>query len=96
MLVNNNSALQALASLYANDSAKGARRTKAAEDVPSFKDELFISKEAQSFSDMLSELRSMDEVRTDRVEALSRQMAGGMYEVNAENVAASMLDGLRF
>ena len=64
--------------------------------MPSFKDELFISKEAQSFSDMLSELKSMDEVRPDRVEALSRQMAGGMYEVNAENVAASMLDGLRF
>ena len=96
MLVNNNSALQALASLYANDSAKSARRARATEGVPSFKDELFISKEAQSFSDMLSELKSMDDVRPDRVETLSQQLTGGHYEVDAENVAASMLYGLRF
>ena len=90
MLVSNNSALQALASLYANDAAKNVRRTQKTETV-SFKEEFSMSEEAQSFSEMLDKLQSMGDTRADKVAAFEQQLAGGAYNVSAENVAASMI-----
>lgn len=90
MLVNNNSALQAIASLYAGDSVRSPRRAQKPEGV-SFKEEFSMSKEAQSFGTMLRELRDMDEVRQDKVEACESRLASGAFSVSAENIAASML-----
>jgi len=90
MLVSNNSALQALASLYANDTVKNTRRMQRTEEV-SFKDEFSMSEEAQSFSEMLDELHRMDDARADKVSAYEQQIAAGAYNVSTENIAASML-----
>lgn len=90
MIVNNNSALQSLASLYANESVRSPRRAQKPESI-SFKEEFSMSKEAQSFGTMLQELQDMDEVRSDKVEAYAARLASGSFNVSAENIAASML-----
>ncbi len=90
MYVSNNSALQSLASLYANDHVKSVKKAQQAEGT-SFKDELVLSQEAQSFSDMLSELKTMDEVRQDKVAELGQQMDSGRYRADAGDIADSIL-----
>ena len=91
MYVSNNSALQALASLYSNDQVKSVKRTQQAEGT-SFKDELVLSQEAQSFSDMLNELKTMDEVRDDKVQALAQEIKSGSYELDVSAVAERIMN----
>ena len=91
MYVSNNSALQALASLYSNDQVKSVKRTHQAEGV-SFKDELVLSQEAQSFSDMLNELKTMDEVRDDKVKVLAQEIRSGSYEPDVSAVAERIMN----
>ena len=91
MYVSNNSALQALASLYNNEQVKSVRRTQQAEGA-SFKDELVLSQEAQSFSDMLSELKTMDEVRSEKVDNFAQQMKSGSYEPDVSAVAERIMN----
>lgn len=91
MYVSNNSALQALASLYSNDNVKSVKRTQQAEGT-SFKDELVLSQEAQSFSDLLNELKTMDEVRDDKVDSLAQQVKAGTYKLDAAAVAERIMN----
>jgi negative regulator of flagellin synthesis FlgM len=91
MYVSNNSALQALASLYNNEQVKSVRRTQQAEGT-SFKDELVLSQEAQSFSDMLNELKTMDEVRSEKVDVLAQQVKSGSYEPDVKAVAERIMN----
>ena len=91
MYVSNNSALQALASLYSNDHVKSVKRTQQAEGT-SFKDELVLSQEAQSFSDMLNELKTMDEVRDDKVQALAQEIKSGSYELDVSAVVERIMN----
>ena len=91
MYVSNNSALQALASLYNNDQARSVKRTQQAEST-SFKDELLLSQEAQSFSDMLHELKTMDEVRDDKVASLSQEVQSGAYRPDVSAVAERIMN----
>ena len=91
MYVSNNSALQALASLYNNEQVKSVKRTHQAESA-SFKDELVLSQEAQSFSDMLSELKTMEEVRSDKVDSLAQQVKSGSYEPDVSAVEERIMN----
>lgn len=91
MYVSNNSALQALASLYSNDNVKSVKRTQQAEGT-SFKDELVLSQEAQSFSDMLNELKTMDEVRDEKVQVLAQEIKSGSYEPDVSAVAERIMN----
>ena len=49
------------------------------------------SKEAQSFSDLLNKLKSVSEVREDKVSRLQEQISSGQYFVSAQDIAASLL-----
>ena len=91
MYVSNNSALQALASLYNSDQTRNVKRTQQAEGA-SFKDELLLSQEAQSFSDMLHELKTMDEVRDDKVQILTQEIKSGSYRADAAAVAERIMN----
>jgi len=91
MYVSNNSALQALASLYSSDQARSVKRTQQAEST-SFKDELLLSQEAQSFSDMLHELKTMDEVRDDKVASLAQEVQSGSYRPDVSAVAERIMN----
>ena len=50
-----------------------------------------LSKEAQSFSEMLNKLKGTSEVREDKVSRLQEQISSGQYFVSAQDIAASLL-----
>ncbi|MCH3959772.1 MAG: flagellar biosynthesis anti-sigma factor FlgM [Selenomonas sp.] len=89
MLINNN--IQAVTGAYnvsTSTSARHTSKTEAAKDA----DEVQLSTGVQSFSGLLQQLRGTDATRSEKVSALSQQMADGSYSVKAENIASSLLD----
>lgn len=54
-------------------------------------DEVILSTNAQEFGGMISKLQSLPDVRADKVNALSDQVAQGSYHVDAYEIASSML-----
>ena len=85
-----NQAIAAVSRLYAGAPAAGTRRVDAAGSVQA-PDALELSGEVQSFGDILQQLRGMDDVRKDRVEALSARVQNGAYSPAAADIAAKML-----
>ena len=49
------------------------------------------SKEAQSFSEMLNKLKSVSDVREDKVSDIQAKIASGQYFVSAQDIATSIL-----
>ena len=89
MLISNH-AVAAVSRLYAGSPSAGTRRVDAAGSVQR-PDALELSGEAQSFGEILQQLRGMDDVRKDRVEALSARVQNGAYSPAAADIAAKML-----
>ena len=85
-----NSNVQSIAGAYAINSTSSARRTSAPAQA-SFRDEVQISKEAQSFREMLGKLKGMDEVRQDKVDFYTAAVESGSYDVSAANIASRMM-----
>ena len=89
MLIRNQT-IAAVSRLYAGAPATGTRRVDTAGAVQA-PDALELSGEVQSFGDILQQLRGMDDVRKDRVEALSARVQNGAYSPAAADIAAKML-----
>lgn len=89
MYINNN--IQAVSGAYQVSSARPSVRAGAAQKSEK-SDEVVFSHEAKRFSSMLQEIRNMPEVRSEKIEALSRQIADGSYEQDADKLAGSLLD----
>lgn len=86
MLISNH-AISAVSRLYAGTASAGSRRVDAAGSVQQ-PDALELSGEAQSFGDILQKLRGMDDVRTERVEALAaRTQSPASSEIAAKMLA---------
>ena len=85
MLISNH-AVAAVSRLYAGSPSAGTRRMDAAGAVQR-PDTLELSGEVQSFGDILQKLRGMDDVRTERVEAL----AARTQNPASTDIAAKML-----
>ena len=85
-----NQAISAVSRLYAGAQASGTRRVDAAGAVQA-PDALEPSGEVKRFGDILQQLRGMDDVRKDRVEALSARVQNGAYSPAAADIAAKML-----
>ena len=79
-------AISAVSRLYAGSAPAGSRRVDAAAGVQR-PDALELSGEAQSFGDILQKLRGIDDVRTERVEAL----AARTQNPASTDIAAKML-----
>ena len=92
MIINGN--VQAVAGAYSVSSAGSVKRTGNVRETAK-SDEVLLSHEGQSFSSMRQKLQNMDEVRGEKVQALSEKFANGSYNVPSENIAASLL-GIRF
>jgi len=89
MVINN---YNSLASLYLSKSSATAKQTASrAAKTKSFKDEMTISSEAQSFNELLKKLKNETEIRQEKVDEYSKKIAEGTYNVESENIAASML-----
>lgn len=87
MIINNN--IQSLAGVYANHSSVNKMSRSQREEAG--QDEIQISSQAQSFSDALKKLSSIDDVRHDKVAELSNRIAAGSYQVSDEDLAESIL-----
>lgn len=89
MIINNN--IQAVTGAYNVSSSSQAKRLEKTPNDTVAADEVQLSSGAQSFSSLLQKLRDSDEVRMDKVNAISQQMAAGTYEIDAGKVAMSIL-----
>ena len=90
MLISNNQTVSAVSRPYAGTQAAGVRRVDAAGAVQR-PDALELSGQAQSFGDILQKLRAMDDVRENRVAALSTRADAGGYAPASADIAAKML-----
>ena len=90
MVVNN---LNSIANIYGSNAVVATRYANAATTARKIqkRDEISLSNEAQSFSEILQKLRGESEVREDKVAELEQQISSGTYHVDAENIAASLL-----
>ena len=91
MIINNSNNFSNLYTSNALSSTKQTNNVSRTQKTNSFQDEMRISKEAQSFNEMLKKLRGESEIRQDKVEEYSRKIADGSYNVESENIAASIL-----
>lgn len=87
MIVNN---VNSAANLYSAGATRYASAIMSARSVQK-KDELTLSKQAQSFKDMLQKLQGESDVRQDKVDEFEQKISSGNYNVSAENIAASIL-----
>ena len=81
-----NHTVSAVSRIYAGSPAVGSRRTEPAGALQR-PDALELSGEAQSFGDILQKLRGIDDVRSERVEALRARA----QEPAPADIAAKML-----
>lgn len=90
MIVNN---LNSMAGVYTSN-ALGATRyanyVGSARNVHK-RDELSLSSEAQSFSEILKKLRAESDVRQEKVTDLEQKISAGTYHVPAGEIAMSLL-----
>lgn len=92
MIINNN--IHDFSNLYSANAVNSTRQSEVAsrnQKLRSFQDEMEISKETQTFKDMLSKLHKESDVRQDKVDEYSRKIESGSYNIEAENIAASII-----
>lgn len=90
MMINNT--IQAVAGAYSATASSTAAKAKAKESTAvSAKDEIVLSNEARSFSATLQQLKGMDDVRQDKVDFYTNQLAEGTYSVDAGMLADKIL-----
>ena len=90
MIVNN---LNSMANIYSSNAVVSTRYANAATAARNIqkRDQLSLSNQAQSFSEILKKLRNESEVRQDKVAEFEQKISSGNYHVASENIAASML-----
>jgi len=94
MIINNN--IQAVAGAYAANNKKIKTAVKdESPDTSINKDEVLLSTQAQSFSQILQKAQSMPEVRQDKVDTYSAQIGAGLYQIDPKGLADKILN-MRF
>jgi negative regulator of flagellin synthesis FlgM len=90
MIVNK---LNSMANIYSSNAVVATRYANAAANSRNVhkRDQLSLSNEAQSFSEILQKLRGESEVRQDKVAEFEKKVSDGSYHVESENIAASLL-----
>ena len=90
MIVNN---VNSMANIYSSNAMISSRYANAATSARNIqkRDELSLSREAQSFSEILKKLRNEPEVRQDKVAEFEQKISSGNYFIESENIASSLL-----
>ena len=90
MIVNN---VNSMANVYTSNAIVSSRYANAAIGARNIqkRDQLSLSNEAQSFSEILKKLRGESEVRQDKIAEFEQKISSGTYHVSSENIAASLL-----
>ena len=89
MIINNN--IQSILKTYSDN--KTVKTVKAENKTANIskQDEVVLSSQAQSFSQVLQKAKSMSDVRADKVKTLSAQVDAGTYSVDSRSIAEKML-----
>lgn len=91
MIINNN--VQSVLQVYSESTNKVKSTDKTNKPSGSQNDEVVLSNAAQSFGKVLQKVRNdMDNVRTDKIDAISEQINNGTYEINSRAIAEKMLN----
>ena len=93
MVINNNT--NSFSNLYtANAVMTTSQSNNASRNrrIKTFQDEMILSKEAQSFKDMLTKLKGESDVRQEKVDEFSQKIEEGNYNIESENIAASIIE----
>lgn len=92
MIVNNNvqSVLKAYTDLKSVKNTQKDKQISASE--LSKKDEVLLSSQAQSFSQILQKAKNMPQVRQEKVDGIAAQFAAGQYNVDTRAIADKMLN----
>ncbi|MBP3722932.1 MAG: flagellar biosynthesis anti-sigma factor FlgM [Selenomonadaceae bacterium] len=88
MIINNN--LQAIAGAYQLNQKNSPKRMQNQSSL-SFKDEVQLSKSAESFRSVMKKMQNIGEVREDKVAFYTNAIESGNYNVSAANIASKML-----
>ncbi len=90
MIVNN---VNPMANIYSSNAVVSSRYANAAAASRNIqkRDQLSLSNEAQSFSEILKKLRGESDVRQDKVAEFEQKVSSGNYYIESENIAASLL-----
>lgn len=90
MIVNN---LNSMANIYTSNAVGATRYANTIGNARNIqkRDELSLSSEAQSFSEILKKLRAESDVRQERINDLAQKVSSGTYNVPAEEIAMSLL-----
>jgi len=88
MIINNN--LQGIVGAYQVNSKNPGKRVQG-QSALSFKDEVQLSKSAESFRSAMKKLNNTSEVREDKVSFYTNAIESGNYSVSAANIASKML-----
>lgn len=89
MIINNN--MQSILKTYGeNKSVKTVKSENKATNI-SKQDEVVLSSQAQSFSQVLLKAKNMSDVRGDKVKNLSAEVDSGAYAIDARSIAEKML-----
>jgi negative regulator of flagellin synthesis FlgM len=76
--------------VYADQNQKAKPAARSQQSV-SKRDEVVLSPKAQEFSQLLQKLKSMPEVREEKVAELTARIEAGEYAVDAKDIAEKML-----
>lgn len=90
MIIDNR--VQAVTGAYANSALAKQKMVKAEAAQGSSSDEIVLSTQAKSFSQILQKAQSLPEVRQDKVDTYASQIHSGSYQVDSMDLAGKILD----
>lgn len=80
------------ASRAASPSARQTDAKMGAENGAQARDEVVLSKEAQSMGRLEDKISSLPEVNSERVAEIRQAISDGRFQINAERIAENMLN----
>jgi len=89
MIINNN--IQSVLKTYGDNKTVKTVKPENKTTSISKQDEVVLSSQAQSFSQVLQKAKNMSDVRADKVEALSTQVDSGAYYIDSTDIAGKIL-----
>jgi negative regulator of flagellin synthesis FlgM len=89
-MIISSSQIQNIMKVYGDNKSVKTAKTQGGSGV-SKNDEVILSSQAQEFGQIYQALKSMPDVRDDKVKDISGRIAEGNYSVEAKDVAEKML-----
>ena len=84
--------IQSVAKVYGDQNQIGKNNKVSKSPMAQGKDEFILSQGAQEFGQVLNGIRSMSDVRPEKVNEFSAKINNGSYQVDSKEIAEKMLN----